>query len=431
MFDNKFTKKDPLAESVRQVMIENDIRRQVELTLNEQLGIQSRKQLPHELHERYDATLNAAITNALTENCSWSKGKMEETVHPNQKIIAKQDGDENSISSTDLDILRKKKKAGMAIAQEEANVAVGKNPITTKDPNAPSALEEKLTKKMSAGDVISDFVHSKDPKFAGKPTKERQKMALGAYYGMHPEKSRSRKQMDESVQAILEEIRSNLQEQFVYIYENYDDSVMEQFINSLTEEQAELLGLNEAGIKYNPDGSVQRPSVSPPSTGRNIVQQMLGISGSNTRDMSMANAEKEGQAARATRAAQAGRDQFSGIDNTPPKLQSTPRTPSVGNDDISPPAGGGDIGIKPPPSFRQSEIDSMKKLDHQTATVINRNPNPVSPPASGGPGTSGGASRPAPAERPQRPQRSSDSGSGFSGPSGRAGFDDRGSDFGG
>ena len=50
-------------------------------------------------------------------------------------------------------------------------------------------IDEKLTKKMSAADVIHDFVHSDDPKFAGKSTKERQKMALGAYYGMHPEKS--------------------------------------------------------------------------------------------------------------------------------------------------------------------------------------------------------------------------------------------------
>ena len=69
---------DPLVNSVKAVMKENEIRRQVELTLNEQLGIHSKNALPHELHESYDVTLNAAITNALTENCSWSKGKMEE-----------------------------------------------------------------------------------------------------------------------------------------------------------------------------------------------------------------------------------------------------------------------------------------------------------------------------------------------------------------
>lgn len=60
-------------------------------------------------------------------------------------------------------------------------------------------VEEKLTKDMPAGDVISDFVHSKDPKFEGKSKKMRQKMALGAYYGMHPEKS---KKVDEEVYAM-------------------------------------------------------------------------------------------------------------------------------------------------------------------------------------------------------------------------------------
>ena len=57
-------------------------------------------------------------------------------------------------------------------------------------------LDEVLTKKTSAGEVISDFVHSKNPKFAGKTTKERQRMALGAYYGMHPEKKKINEEPD-------------------------------------------------------------------------------------------------------------------------------------------------------------------------------------------------------------------------------------------
>lgn len=51
-------------------------------------------------------------------------------------------------------------------------------------------LQEKLTKSTSAGEVISDFVNSDDPKFKGKSKEERKRMALGAYYGMHPEKSK-------------------------------------------------------------------------------------------------------------------------------------------------------------------------------------------------------------------------------------------------
>jgi len=43
-------------------------------------------------------------------------------------------------------------------------------------------LEEVLKKSDPAGKWISDFVHSKDPKFEGKSKKERMKQALGAYY---------------------------------------------------------------------------------------------------------------------------------------------------------------------------------------------------------------------------------------------------------
>jgi hypothetical protein len=45
-------------------------------------------------------------------------------------------------------------------------------------------LDEVLTPDMSAGDVIHDFVHSKNKTFKGDNKKERIKRALGAYYGM-------------------------------------------------------------------------------------------------------------------------------------------------------------------------------------------------------------------------------------------------------
>jgi len=383
MFDNRFTRKDPLAESVRQVMIENDIRRQVELTLNEQLGIQSRKQLPHELHESYDATLNAAINNALNEGCSWSKGKMEEESegseprNEKERKLAAMKPPYNKI--THADVL----KGRGVIAQEEMNVALGKNPITRKDPNAPQAMQEKLTKKMSAGDVISDFVHSKNPKFAGKSKKERQRMALGAYYSKHPEKSR--KKMDESVQSILEEIRDNLEEQFVYVYENGNYAMMEQFLASLTEEQAELLGLSEdAG----------------PNDNRSFGQKVFGYKPLVQQDRT-----------------KQGLDPITGNRLTP-----TPSTSST------PPAA---PGLATPPG-----ADAFDKIPDSATMQNNVSGKPsIAPaaPATTQPTSSATkvAERPAPAERPQRQQRSSDSGSSFSGPTGRAGFGDRGSDFGG
>jgi hypothetical protein len=56
-------------------------------------------------------------------------------------------------------------------------------PADIKPVRSEETINEKLTKKMKVSDVISDFVHSDDPKFKGKSKKERQKMALGAYYG--------------------------------------------------------------------------------------------------------------------------------------------------------------------------------------------------------------------------------------------------------
>ena len=48
-------------------------------------------------------------------------------------------------------------------------------------------INEVLSKDASAGDWIHDFVHSDNPKFAGKSKAERKKMALGAYYGTQKE----------------------------------------------------------------------------------------------------------------------------------------------------------------------------------------------------------------------------------------------------
>ena len=63
------------------------------------------------------------------------------------------------------------------------------------------SLKEVLTKATPVKDVVHDFVHSKNPKFAKDNTKQRIKRALGAWYGMHPEKSNK-----EEIEHALEEI---------------------------------------------------------------------------------------------------------------------------------------------------------------------------------------------------------------------------------
>jgi hypothetical protein len=203
-------KNDPLVESVKAVMKENEFRRQAEAALNEELGISSKKALPHEYHEVYDRALQNVISEGanvkhadevmaksvsskvrnVVDNLTGNKGgdkpekkkKDEDPVdaqakrrhaymgesnikHPNQQKLDVHEPEKDELTKKDFEMLR----------------AMGKNK---------KQIDEKLTKKMSAGKIISDFVHSKNPKFKGKSKKERQKMALGAYYGMHPEKSK-------------------------------------------------------------------------------------------------------------------------------------------------------------------------------------------------------------------------------------------------
>ena len=60
-------------------------------------------------------------------------------------------------------------------------------------------IDEVLTKSTSAGETISDFVHSDNPKFAGKSKEKRKEMALAAYYAKQREQKEEVEQIDEVV----------------------------------------------------------------------------------------------------------------------------------------------------------------------------------------------------------------------------------------
>lgn len=50
-------------------------------------------------------------------------------------------------------------------------------------------IQEKLTKKMSVGEIIKDVKNSEDPRFKGDSQEKRKERALAIWYKMHPEKS--------------------------------------------------------------------------------------------------------------------------------------------------------------------------------------------------------------------------------------------------
>lgn len=73
-------------------------------------------------------------------------------------------------------------------------------------------LQEVLGKDDPAGEWISDFVHSDNPKFAGKSKEKRKQMALAAYYA----KKRNEEVEIEEVEQIDEDMKSAAQELSTY-----------------------------------------------------------------------------------------------------------------------------------------------------------------------------------------------------------------------
>ena len=82
----------------------------------------------------------------------------------------------------------KPKKAGRLLGLKSSiKDALGKHGPKGKLPE--ETIDEVLTKSTTAGETISDFVHSKNPKFAGKSKEKRKQMALAAYYAKQNEEA--------------------------------------------------------------------------------------------------------------------------------------------------------------------------------------------------------------------------------------------------
>jgi hypothetical protein len=126
MFDNKFKKNDPLADSVKKVMMENEVRRQVEASLNEELGIDSRKALPHEYQSHYDAMLADRINEALSEG---AEGSIPKT--PKERELAAKHGNPNRITKGDV------LKARGVMGEDQVNTAGKSNAEPKTNASAP------------------------------------------------------------------------------------------------------------------------------------------------------------------------------------------------------------------------------------------------------------------------------------------------------
>ena len=94
----------------------------------------------------------------------------------------------NKIDAQDFKILRGKKSLKKFKEEHDENSIIDQ------------MINEVLSKDASAGAWIHDFVHSDNPKFAGKSKAKRKEMALGAYYA---------KQRNEEVETVDEALKGD------------------------------------------------------------------------------------------------------------------------------------------------------------------------------------------------------------------------------
>jgi len=122
--NNTFTKKDPLVNAVAKVMQENQLRRDIEKQVQEELGIQAKRELPFQKHAEYDRILAERTAVALNEGTM----KKEELVGNQHKIDANKN---NKVDAQDFKILKAKK----GLAEADYPPGAGQDTAKDKDPD--------------------------------------------------------------------------------------------------------------------------------------------------------------------------------------------------------------------------------------------------------------------------------------------------------
>ena len=356
-------KNDPLVESVKAVMKQNEVHRQAEAALNEELGISSKKALPHEYHAQYDALLEAKVVDAeksiansipskvrnVMDKLTGNKGGASPNApnakeDPYKEQLRRRKGhptleEKTDMSKADIAALRhpKKKFTGADLAglrAGEHKVGLEEKELTS----AETSKKEELVKKMKKGDWSKRYgkrgkevMYATATKMAKKLAEAQQGDLTGAELSgmpklskgledrkvqvpqpftkpanpqpssgtqtppapkkMNEDGSRARaareltkkmygdlkgkkgtedpnkpadpkkfeNELDKGLaklkaqrddyynmkESVIAEIRENLEANLIAIHESGDDELFENYVNSLTEEELEILGLSE------------------------------------------------------------------------------------------------------------------------------------------------------------------------------------------
>lgn len=202
MFNNK---KDPLLDSVNKVMKENQLRREAEEAVNKSFGITSARALPHEKLPEYEATLRAATAKVLTEG----------TVALDE-------------ISKDL-ASRYRKKANADISRQREKMKSAENTMF----NTKSWDSENKKAR-------TEYIQHR---------KVKDKRTAGVKMVIAKKKGTAKVNVKESIlDEVKEEIKNHLIKQ-LHEAERQGAEATQSFVDSLTEEQAEILGFNEQAVE--------------------------------------------------------------------------------------------------------------------------------------------------------------------------------------
>ena len=277
----KTNRNDPLVESIKNVMEQNDLLRRVETAVNEHFGVVSKKALPHEYHAEYDALFEETKKCAMAEESDKNKKVATPEHHRAEAIrihkqikasgklphlVAKKKEHEEAYRKMTgnkvkyPDDLNEAKDEGSTPrnAKEKALAKLHGNPnkITHGDVLKGRGVVEEEKATESQKEKVAKVMHKwkQGKEHIGKSektvpvTKKGQKQAVAIALSQAGLSKKQKMDEETSIDSIMEEIRSNLEEKLVAVYESGDETAFADFIGSLTEEQIEILGLNEAEV---------------------------------------------------------------------------------------------------------------------------------------------------------------------------------------
>lgn len=224
MFNNNF-KKDPLAESVSKIMSDNDVRRQVESQLNEELGIFNKRALPHEYVAEYETVLEGRIKDALEGATRKAKAKFVGTKMGTGNASLKSDG------SDYMDRVKDLKEDPI---QEDNLMELSKSTLGRYIGKATDDVNTRARKWIVGG--------TREEKRAQYKKLNNKNDSRMHYANVALNKMKEKDLKEEGLNPIQEEIRRNIILQMDYLSTMPTDDKLLAYVNGLTEDQKELIG---------------------------------------------------------------------------------------------------------------------------------------------------------------------------------------------